>query len=161
MNQPTPLINEIKDRSQRNKIKSLLHERETLGYAFSLKKLLSMLSDVTDDEDEALALLGKCIVAKTEDDEKEIKTELNKQISTIMLDNDLVSVRSDDPWGQTMDCVVYTSKSASRFTATKAIEVWPKKFGISPTKAQEMIDAATTEGKDFTAVAVRPVKTEK
>lgn len=161
MNQPTPQLTEIKDRAARTKLQKLLHERECLSYSFSYKALvraLTALATEGGDEETIINLIGQCIVATTEDELKGIKKSLNDEISTIMLDNDLTAVRSEDPWDRKMDCVIYTHPGSSRFNATRAIEIWPSKYKISPAKAQEMIEAATVAGKEYTVVAVTPVR---
>lgn len=156
----TPSISDV-PKKDRQKLLYLLHERESLSYSFSYKKLMKVLTDGAGiDEADAVELLGSCIVARTGEEAEVVKKELNEKISQLLTDNDLIAVRSPDPWGRLMDTVIYTSRSGGRFSASAAVEVGPS-MGISTEKVLALIAKSTSEGKEYTTLKVAPVKEGK
>lgn len=144
-------------RAQRQKLSKLLFERIVLGYAFSYSKLYKLLESCGMDDEEIRVQLSKCILATGDEEEKTVKADLNDQISSIYVQNDIKSLREADPFGRVKDCGVYESKSVI-LNKSKLIENAPT-FGISTSKIMELI-AASTITTPFVAMSVREVKSE-
>ena len=143
-------------RKERDNLRKLLYERDILGYAFSYSKLFALLSNYLAS-DECHEYLQDCILAFDTNQEDQAKSELNDQISAILLENGMTGVRSPDPFGRLMDCTIYTSTSPPRFNRNKAIELAPS-MGVSTTAIMAILDSATSPGSAYAAVRVVAVK---
>lgn len=109
-------------KSERAKAIKLMYERSLMQYYFSYEKLIKLLRELGDtynDEETLNQRLCDCICAFTEDQAKEIKSELNDKITTIFTNNGIDrTLRYFDPFQRNKDYImmegVATSFSQSR-----------------------------------------------
>lgn len=156
-NVPQPTLADVQA-NQRSKMRKLLNERAVFGYSFSYAELLKTFKALgVDSEEDANSLMISCILARSDEEAKVVKDDLNFQLQKLMKDNELTGIRETDPSGRTIDCLTYKSKTAARFVKDKAIELAPD-YGISVKKATEWINASYKPGEEYTVVTLREVK---
>ena len=154
---PTPELTDL-NKKVRDKLQPLLHEKAVMGYAFSYSKLLALLTRM-GAEDPNLEI-SKCILAVDSKSEDEAKSKVNDKIAAIYSEEELKSLRSEDPFGRRMDYMIYESTTPARLNSTKLVEIAPS-LGISTKKALELVAKATTPGSPYVAVVARAVKEGK
>lgn len=144
------------ERKDRAKLNKWLMERCFIGYGLSYSKLKSLLCRFIGD-DEVDEAIQDCVLAFDDATCKDVVDGINKEISSILLNNGLQGLRFHDQFNRQMTTTLYESSSGSRLNKDKMVELGPS-IGISTDKVMKLIEISTTPGKSYTALRVQAVK---